>query len=61
MNLKFKIISGLRKNSLLLYTEQEKQLYRQKHKYSDRVRYVCYNSKCSVTLLELYVENYFNN
>ena len=55
MSLKFKLMAGLRKTSVLLYTEEEKQLYRQKHKYSDRVRYVCYNSKCSVSLM------FFNN
>lgn len=47
----FKIVSGKRRNSNLLYTIDEKFLYVKKHVYLDKITYNCYEKKCGVKVI----------
>ncbi|XP_036332044.1 uncharacterized protein LOC118743463 isoform X2 [Rhagoletis pomonella] len=48
--LEFEYINGFRANSKLVYTKDEKQVYKKKYSYNKGTRYVCYNKNCSASV-----------
>lgn len=44
--MEFEILSGKRRNSKLLYSFSEKQIYAKKSIYNNKVFFDCYNKKC---------------
>ncbi|XP_017475566.1 PREDICTED: uncharacterized protein LOC108365875 isoform X2 [Rhagoletis zephyria] len=48
--LEFEYINGFRANSKLVYTKDEKQIYKKKYSYNKGTRYVCYNKNCCASV-----------
>ncbi|XP_067641239.1 uncharacterized protein [Eurosta solidaginis] len=46
----FEYINGFRSSSKLVYTKEEKQIYRQHNKYNKGTRYVCYSKNCGMSV-----------
>lgn len=49
-SLVYKMITGKKSNSVLLYVIEEKQLFKVKSKTNKKTYYVCYEKKCSARL-----------